>query len=270
MSQRRPGAAASALSVASSAAVENQKCFSPGRRLHRLAELPAGAFDDATAAGGGVFGALDVGRRRAGFSFRRRSEDDSGRQVAPPLRRPMFPRGRHVGNQSFHISSIHSQSDHAGSFHLGSGRFQNCRQLSGRILTGSMSQRRPSAATSRSLRGIHCSLENQKCSSPERSVVAPPAELPVGAFDGPAVAAGSALAGADDRRRGSRRSWRIARNPHFQVAYFGSVVNHIVARNTRYLIRLERTHNRGVSRIFVKAAHARMAVQALQVAVPAV
>ena len=72
------------------------------------------------------------------------------------------------------------------------------------------------------------------------------------------------------RSRGYDRSWRIAVNPHFQVTYFGSVVNHIVARNTRYLIRLERTHNRGVSRIFVKAAHARMAVQTLQVAVCAV
>ena len=69
------------------------------------------------------------------------------------------------------------------------------------------------------------------------------------------------------RSHGSERSWRIAVNPHFQVTYFGSVVNHIVARNARYLIRSERTHNRGVSRIFVKAAHARMAVQTLQVAV---
>jgi len=47
-------------------------------------------------------------------------------------------------------------------------------------------------------------------------------------------------------------------------------MNHIVARNTRYPIRVERTHNRSVGRIFVKGAHARMAVQALRVAVLAV
>ena len=54
------------------------------------------------------------------------------------------------------------------------------------------------------------------------------------------------------------------------MTHLGSVVNCIVARNTGYLIRLERTHNRSVGRIFVKAAHARMAVQALQVAVLAI
>jgi hypothetical protein len=47
-------------------------------------------------------------------------------------------------------------------------------------------------------------------------------------------------------------------------------MNHIVTRNTRYLVRLKRAHNRGVGRIFVKGAHARMAVQTLQVAVLAV
>jgi hypothetical protein len=65
------------------------------------------------------------------------------------------------------------------------------------------------------------------------------------------------------------RNWRIAVNPHFQVSYFGCVVNRIVAGNARYPIRFERTHNRGMSRILVKAAHARMAVQALRVAVRA-
>jgi hypothetical protein len=69
------------------------------------------------------------------------------------------------------------------------------------------------------------------------------------------------------RSSDSDRIWRIAVNPHFQVSYFGCVVNRIVTRNARYLIRLQRAHNRGVSRIFVEAAHARMAVQALRVAV---
>ena len=74
----------------------------------------------------------------------------------------------HIGNQSFHVSIIHGQRDHAGSFHLGSGRFQYSCQLSGRILTGSVSQCWPRATGPTSPRGIQCSVENRKCPSPER------------------------------------------------------------------------------------------------------
>jgi len=46
-------------------------------------------------------------------------------------------------------------------------------------------------------------------------------------------------------------------------------VNRIVASDARYLICLERIHNRGVGRIFIKGPHARVAVQTLHVAVSA-
>jgi len=52
-------------------------------------------------------------------------------------------------NQRSHIGSVQTQWDHAGSFHLGSGRFQNCLQLSGRILARCMSQRQPACAALR-------------------------------------------------------------------------------------------------------------------------
>ena len=46
-------------------------------------------------------------------------------------------------------------------------------------------------------------------------------------------------------------------------------MNHLVASKTRYFICHERTHNRGHNGIVAKSAGARVAVQALQVAVPA-
>jgi hypothetical protein len=159
----------------------------------------------------------------------------------------MFPRGCHVGNQSFHIGSIHAQRDHAGSFHLGSGRLSE--QLS--IERADTDWKYESAlAQSRRLRlspwHAHNALRIKNALPAGGGRIA--CRTSVGAFDGPAAAAGSAVAGAAS----ADRSWRSRLSPHFQVSYFGSVVNRIVAtaRNARYLIRHERTHRRHVSWIF--------------------
>ena len=55
------------------------------------------------------------------------------------------------------------------------------------------------------------------------------------------------------------------------MTYFGCVVNHIVAttRNAGYAIRRELTDRRHLLEMLLKVAGARMAVQALQVAVSA-
>ena len=128
MSQRWPNAATSALSVASTAALRIEKAFP-------------------------VCIACRTSRwcfRRSGcctwlrFSWRRRGPGRWCRRRAGRC----SPEAGQVGDQSFHFSAIQSQGDHAGSFHLGGGRFQKCCQLSWRILTGNMSQRRPNGPTS--------------------------------------------------------------------------------------------------------------------------